>query len=142
MAKAKVSARSAQRPKQTLTYQLLRNTTSPDEIDSGVKSFVANLPVFEILKVGTDDNLRGYLAEHNPRRRNRVHLAIRSTIETLPERFITRNSGFVITASDIEVDDNKKTITLVEPSVINGAQSQGEIRQWVQDTFGDELDGE
>jgi hypothetical protein len=142
MAKAKVSARSAQRPKQTLTYQLLRNTTSPDEIDSGVKSFVANLPVFEILKVGTDDNLRGYLAEHNPRRRNRVHLAIRSTIETLPERFITRNSGFVITASDIEVDDSKKTITLVEPSVINGAQSQGEIRQWVQDTFGDELDGE
>jgi len=142
MAKAKVSARSAQRPKQTLTYQLLRNTTSPDEIDSGVKSFVANLPVFEILKVGTDDNLRGYLAEHNPRRRNRVHLAIRSTIETLPERFITRNSGFVVTASDIKVDDNKKTITLVEPSVINGAQSQGEIRQWVQDTFGDELDGE
>lgn len=137
MAKAKVSARSAPRPKKTLSYQLLRNTTSPDEVESGVKSFVANLPVFEILKVGTDDNLRGYLAEHNPRRRNRVHDAIRRTIDTLPERFITRNSGFVITAADIEVDDNKKVITLVEPSVINGAQSQGEIRQWFEEMFAD-----
>jgi hypothetical protein len=140
MAKAKLSARSAQRSKQTLSYQLLRNTTSPDEIESGVKSFVANLPVFEILKIGTEENLRGYLAEHNPRRRNRVHDAIRRTIDTLPGRFITRNSGFVITASEVEVDDNKKIITLVEPSVINGAQSQGEIRKWVRDTYGDEVD--
>ena len=27
-----------------LNYQLLRNTTSPDEAAQGVKSFVANLP--------------------------------------------------------------------------------------------------
>ncbi len=32
-----------------LSYQLLRNTTSPDEKLIGVQSFVANLPAFEIL---------------------------------------------------------------------------------------------
>ncbi len=111
-----------------ISYQLLRNTTSPDEKSIGVQSFVANLPAFEILKLGTKDNLRSYLAEHNPKKRNRVHDAIRETIEKEPERFIIRNSGFVITASNISVDDGAKIATLVEPSIINGAQSQGEIQ--------------
>jgi hypothetical protein len=121
-----------------LSYQLLRNTTSPDEASSGIKSFVANLSAFEILKLGTSENLRAYIAEDHPKKRNRVHDAIRSTIENAPERFITRNSGFVIAAAEAEVDDNKKIIRLVEPSLINGAQSQGEIRRWIQDTFGDD----
>ncbi len=82
-----------------LSYQLLRNTTSPDEVATGVKSFVANLSAFEILKLDTKENLRAYLAEYNPKKRNRVHDAIRSTIETIPQRFITRNSGFVVGAA-------------------------------------------
>lgn len=113
-----------------LSYQLLRNTTSPDEKASGVQSFVLNLPAFEILKLGTKDNLRAYLAEHDSRKRNRVHDAIRETIDTDPARFITRNSGFVITAAGITVDDNAKTAMLADASVINGAQSQGEIRSY------------
>jgi hypothetical protein len=121
-----------------LSYQLLRNTTSPDEVRTGVKSFVANLSAFEILKLDTKENLRAYLAEYDPKKRNRVHDAIQNTIQTEPERFITRNSGFVIAATEIEVDDNKKTILLTEPSIINGAQSQGEIRRWIHETFGDE----
>jgi hypothetical protein len=125
-----------------LSYQLLRNTTSPDEIATGVKSFVVNLPAFEILKLNTKENLRAYLAEYNPRKRNRVHFAIENTIQTEPQRFITRNSGFVISAMDIEVDDNKKTVRLREPSILNGAQSQGEIRRWVQSTFGEQPPGE
>ena len=121
-----------------LSYQLLRNTTSPDEISTGIKSFVANLPVFEILKLDTKENLRAYLAEYNPNKRNRVHDAIRNTINTEPQRFITRNSGFVIGAARIDVDDNKKTIRLEDPSILNGAQSQGEIRRWVDETFAEE----
>jgi hypothetical protein len=124
-----------------LSYQLLRNTTSPDEAHTGVKSFVVNLSAFEILKLDTKENLRAYLAEYNPRKRNRVHEAIENTIQTEPQRFITRNSGFVISATDIEVDDNKKTIQLREPSILNGAQSQGEIRRWVQTVFGDPIPG-
>ena len=122
-----------------LSYQLLRNTTSPDEASSGVKSFVANLSAFEILKLGTRENLRSYIAEYNPKKRNRVHDAIQNTIQTEPQRFITRNSGFVIGAADIEVDDNKKLVRLKDPSILNGAQSQGEIQRWAHDNYGDEI---
>jgi hypothetical protein len=122
-----------------LSYQLIRNTTSPDETATGVKSFVVNLPAFEILKLDTKENLRSYIAEYNPKKRNRVHDAILNTIETEPQRFITRNSGFVIGAADIDVDDNKKIVRLTDPSILNGAQSQGEIRRWIQDTYGDEM---
>jgi hypothetical protein len=80
-----------------------------------------------------------YLAEYNPKKRNRVHDAIRGTIQTEPQRFITRNSGFVVGATHIEVDDNKKLIRLTEPSILNGAQSQGEIRKWVQEMYGDQI---
>src|SRR3972149_6726832 len=75
-----------------LSYQLLRNTTSPDEVASGVKSFVASLSAFEILKLDTNKNLRSYIAEYNPKKRNRVHDAIWNTIQTERQRFITRNS--------------------------------------------------
>jgi len=122
----------------TLTYQLVRTTTSPDEAASGVKSYVANVSAFEILKLGTRENLRSYLAEYNPKKRNKVHEAIRSTIESAPERFITRNSGFVVGCSDVEVDDNKKSMRLQHPSILNGAQSQGEIKRWIVDTYGED----
>ena len=61
-----------------LNYQLMRTTTSPGRNRDGeFKSFVVNLPVFEILKLDTKENLRSYLAEYNPQKRNRVHEAIR-----------------------------------------------------------------
>jgi len=125
--------------KATLQYQLLRNTTSPDEKGSGVQSFVANVSAFEILKLDTRENLRSYIAEYNPKKRNRVHDAIRNTIMSDPSRFITRNSGFAISASNIEVDDNAKTVHLTNPSILNGAQSQGEIKRWIAEVYGDDL---
>jgi hypothetical protein len=133
MAKPAVRVRSSVQ----LHYQLLRNTTSPDETSTGVKSFVANLSAFEILKVGTNENLRTYIAEYNPRKRNRVHESISNTIQTETSRFITRNSGFVIAASDADVDDGKRILRLYDASIINGAQSQGEIRRWIDQEFGE-----
>ncbi len=125
-----------------ITYQLLRNTTSPDEQAIGVRSFVANLSALEILKFDTKANLRAYLAEYNPRKRNRVHEEIRKTIDTAPQRFIIRNSGFVVTASDITIDDNTKTAILVDPSIINGSQSQGEIRRFISELTDPDNPGE
>lgn len=121
-----------------ISYQLLRNTTSPDESESGVKSFVANLSAFEILKFDTKENLRSYIPEYNARKRTSVHDAIRDTILQASNRFITRNSGFVISASSIEVDDNKKQLHLTDASILNGAQSQGEIKRWYEETFGND----
>lgn len=142
MSKAKpVAPATAKRPKPgprtKLSYQLLRNTTSPNEEETGVRSYVANLSAFEILKLDTKENLRSYIAEYNVRKRNRVHQSIQFTIQNEPTRFITRNSGFVIAASDIEIDDGKKIVTLIDASILNGAQSQGEIKRWVEETYGE-----
>jgi hypothetical protein len=98
-----------------------------------MQCYVANVSAFEVLKVETRENLRDYIGEHNSKRRNGVHVQIRGTIDSDPRRFITLNSGFVITASAAKIDDNAKTIELQAPSLINGAQSQGEIQQYFSD---------
>lgn len=130
-------ARSKRHGTTALKYQLIRNTTSPDEQATGVRSYVANLSAFEIIGLNTRDNLRNYIAEYSPKKRNRVHDAIRNTVLTEPQRFITRNTGFAICASDIEVDDHAKTITLTDASILNGAQTQGEIKRWIAEMYPD-----
>jgi AIPR protein len=52
---------------------------------------------------------------------------VAKTIRENSDRFSQLNSGFLIGASKITVDDNKKMVTLRHASVNNGAQSQGEI---------------
>jgi hypothetical protein len=136
------SVRSKRPGTTTLRYQLIRNTTSPDEQASGVRSYVANLSALEIVGLDTRDNLRDYIAEYSPRNRNRVHDAIRNTILTEPQRFITRNSGFVISASEILVDDAAKAITLTSASILNGAQTQGEIKRWIAELYPEGIDGD
>jgi hypothetical protein len=122
--------------KTTLSYQLIRNITSPDEKAIDVQSFVCNLQASEILKLGTTGNLRHYIAEYNARKRNRVHEAIRSTIDTAPQRFIVRNGGFLIVGSDITIDDDKKLATLTDANVLGGAQTQGEIQRYIAEFEG------
>jgi hypothetical protein len=63
-------------------------------------------------------------------RSNQVHRAIAKTIRENSDRFSQLNSGFLVGASKIIIDDNKKTATLRNASVNNGSQSQGEIRMY------------
>jgi hypothetical protein len=116
-----------------ISFQALRNLTAPEEKKSGVQTYFANIPVREIEKIPTGHNLRDYIAEHNPRKRNQVHRAIRKTIDDESDRFINRNSGITICCSDIEVDEKAHTVLLRDASLINGAQTQGEIREFLRD---------
>jgi hypothetical protein len=58
---------------------------------------------------------------------------IARTIKEDSDRFSQLNSGFLIGASKIGVDDNKKIVTLRHASVNNGAQSQGEIKRYLDE---------
>src|SRR4051794_33757405 len=116
-----------------LSYLKIRDVTTKDEEANGASTYVAVLPAAEILKVGTDGNLRSYIPAHEGKKRNLVHKAIAKTIRENPDRFSQLNSGFLIGAAKITVDDAKKTATLKEASVNNGAQSQGEIRRYVDE---------
>jgi hypothetical protein len=111
-----------------IKYDVIRNLTSQPEKDNGVQTWFANVSARAILEIGTRDNLRSYIAEHGAR--NAVHKQIEKTIVEMPERFINRNSGVTITCTDCVIDDNRKTATLTNPSIINGAQTQGEIRRY------------
>lgn len=111
-----------------LNYLKIRDLTTEDEAANKAATYFTVLMASEILKVGTDSNLRSYIPEHAGKKRNLVHKAIAGTIKNNPDRFAQYHSGFLIGASRIKVEDDKKVVTLRDASVNNGAQSQGEIQ--------------
>jgi hypothetical protein len=123
-----------------LPYNVIRNLTSPDEKANGVQTWFANVKARDIINVGTEDNLRSYIAEHSPTKRNPVHKQIESTIQELPDRFINRNSGITITCTSCEVDDTKRVAHLENASIINGAQTQGELKRYFASEDGEGVD--
>jgi hypothetical protein len=116
-----------------LSYLKIRDVTTKDEEDNSASTHVVVMSATEILKLGTDDNLRTYIPAHEGKKRNLVHKAIARTIKDKPARFSQFNSGFLIGASKITIDDNKRIITLKNASVNNGAQSQGEIKRYIDE---------
>lgn len=113
-----------------LRFESVRNLTSPDEKKNGIKTYFANVPATEILTIDTVENLRHYIPELRPGKRNQVHKAIGETIRTKTDQFIVLNSGFTICASDCTINEEKKEMRLTHASLINGAQSQGEIKRY------------
>jgi hypothetical protein len=116
-----------------LRFESVRNLTSPDEKKNGTRTYFANIPAAEILKLDTVENLRNYIPELRPGKRNKVHEAIGETIRDNPDEFIVLNSGFTICASECVVNEEKKEIRLNGGSLVNGAQSQGEIGRYFKE---------
>ena len=116
-----------------LRFESVRNLTSPDEKKNGTRTYFANIPAIEILKLDTVENLRNYIPELRPGKRNKVHEAIAETIKDNPDEFIVMNSGFTICAAECAVNEDGKQIRLTNSSLINGAQSQGEIRRYLKE---------
>lgn len=117
----------------TLDYSILRNVTTPEEAENGATTYSVVMPASEILKVGTEDNLRDYIPAHNKKQRSMVHRAIASTIRNERDRFSQMNSGFLVGAASATLDDKTRSIKLFGASVNNGAQSQGEIRMYFEE---------
>jgi hypothetical protein len=118
-------------------YTLIRNVTSPEEQANGARCFIAVCPLSEVLKFDTLRNLRNYIPEHDPKKRNTVHKGIEATLKERPDRFIQYNGGLTISCSDIEVKDNEKVALVTNGSILNGAQTQGEIRRYLEGVSAD-----
>jgi hypothetical protein len=114
----------------TLHYHTIKSLTSPEEKANGVQTWFANVSAREVTKVGTTDNLRTYIAEHKDSKRNSVHKEIEATILEQPDRFINRNAGVTITCTNCTIDDPKRMARLTNASIINGAQTQGELKRY------------
>lgn len=116
-----------------LPFHSVRHISSPEDIDNDRKIYVGYTTVSEIVDLPTDANVRDYLvdAEGKQRRRpSQVHKAIQDTLENRPENFSVLNSGVVLVARNCEIDEKEKVLILREPSIINGSQTQGVIRDY------------
>lgn len=125
-----------------ISYTLIRNLTSPEEQANGARSFMAVCPLLEVLKFDTLRNLRDYIPAHDPKKRNSVHKDIEATLKKNPDRFIQYNGGLTVSCSEIEVRDNEKLAIVTNGSVINGAQTQGEIARFLAEIATEESEEE
>jgi len=120
----------------SLEYYSLRNISCPEDADSKRKVLTGHTPVTAILDLPTNENVRDYLLDAEGRKRKTptaVHRAIRDTLENYPDKFSILNGGVAIVARGYEIDEKSKTLFLEEPSIINGSQTQGILKDFVND---------
>jgi hypothetical protein len=111
-----------------------KNITSPEDRESERTVLAGQAPIQSVLDLPTDENVRDYLLEAEGKKRRKptqVHRAIRDTLENMPQNFSILNGGVVIVARGYDVDDKQKTLLLRKPSIINGSQTQGVIRDYL-----------
>lgn len=125
----------------SLKYDSLRNISCDHDAENGRRVLVGRALAPQFLNLNTDENVRAYLVDaegKKKKRRGDVHMKILDTIENYPENFCVLNGGIVIIARDYEIDEKTKTLKMQRPSIINGAQTQGVLRDAVQE-FGDDF---
>ncbi|EGQ8982774.1 AIPR family protein [Vibrio parahaemolyticus] len=127
----------------TLPYHSLRNISCPDDISNNRKTLAGHVAAKHTLEISTNENVRTYLLEAEGKKRKvptAVHRAIRETLENSPEKFSVLNGGLTIVCSSYSVDEKNKVLTLVNPSIINGAQTQGILRDYYNSLDNPEID--
>ena len=118
-------------------YNSLRNIAAPEDVDNGRRVYSGNASANSFLKIPEDENVRSYIVTAEGKKRQRltdVHRRIRSTLADTPEDFVTLNSGIVLVARDIEIDEKNKIAYLTRPSIINGSQTRGELDYYINNT--------
>lgn len=114
-------------------FHSFRNISCPEDLQNDRKVFSGHAPVTSVLDLPTDANVRDYLLEAEGKQRKRetqVNREIRQTLESKPEIFSILNGGLVIVARSHQVDEQKKILFLTKPSIINGSQTQGVLRDF------------
>jgi hypothetical protein len=117
-----------------LPFFAIRNITSPEDLENGRKVLAGQAPIEAVLELPTHENVRDYLLEAEGKKRiqpTQVHKAILETLRERPEDFTILNGGITIVARDHEIDEKNKVVQLLQPSIINGSQTQGVIRGFV-----------
>jgi hypothetical protein len=116
-------------PTANVQFFSIRNISNPDDNKSGRKVHVAQVSIDQIVGVNTDENVRNYTGES---RKTEVHRKILETLQSGSERFSVLNGGIVIVTDEATIDDKTQTVTLRCPSIINGAQTQGVIKDYIE----------
>ena len=115
----------------------MRHISCPEDIENDRKIYTGHAPISAVLELPTDENVRDYLLEAEGRKRRRptqVHRAISDTLDNYSHNFSVLNSGIVIVARNCQIDEKNKQLLLGGASIINGAQTQGVIRDFLRDS--------
>ncbi|WP_072032383.1 AIPR family protein [Fischerella sp. PCC 9605] len=125
-------------------YYSFRNVSCPEDIENNRKTLFGHAPLTSVLSLPTNENVRDYLLDAEGKQRRRptsVHRAIEDTLKNSSHKFSVLNGGLVIVSRDYTVDEQKKCLFLVKPSIINGSQTQGVIKDFFNDCqkFGGEI---
>jgi len=116
-------------------FHSCRNISSPEDERAHRKVYSGHVPASSILELEDDENVREYLVDapgKEKRQPTLVHQAIRKTLQDTPDEFSILNGGMVLVARDAEIDDKAKVLHLKRPSIINGSQTQGEIKKYFE----------
>lgn len=112
-------------------YSTLRNISSPQDTENDRKVLMGHAPAESVLGLPTDENVRDYLLEAEGKKRRQptqVHRAMQDTLSNNPSDFSVLNGGVVIVCRAYSSDEKTRTAQLVNPSIINGSQTQGVLR--------------
>jgi len=112
-------------------FHCIRNISSPE--DQAEKRFIysGQLPLSALVDLPANENVREYLVNAEGKQRKsptQVHLAMRETLKERPSVFSVLNGGVVIVAKSSEIDEKARTLLLKDASIINGSQTQGEVK--------------
>ena len=125
-----------------IPFYSVRNISCPEDLEQNRKVYTGHVPALAVLNLSTDENVRDYLVDAEGKKRKvmtNVHRAILDTLQNRPETFSILNGGLVLVARSCEVDEKSKVLRLGSPSIINGSQTQGVLRQYFS---GDDVDKE
>lgn len=123
-----------------LDYTNCRNISAPEDEAAGRKIYVGQAPTSSVLQLEDNENVREYLVDAKGKQKRSptlVHQAIRKTLDDNSDDFSILNGGMVIVARDAQVDDKLKVLRLTSPSIINGSQTQGELRRYFEKNNGE-----
>ncbi|WP_242116156.1 AIPR family protein [Sphingomonas lacusdianchii] len=119
-------------------YRVCRNISSPEDEAAGRRVYSGQAAASAVLDFEDDENVREYLVDAAGKQKQSptlVHQAIRKTLKDHSDQFNILNGGMVLVARGGKIDDTNKILHLVSPSIINGSQTQGELRRFFADGF-------
>jgi hypothetical protein len=114
-------------------YHTIRNVSCPEDVEADRKVLFGHAPASSFLNLEDNENVREYLVDlpgKQKRSPTLVHQAIRGTLQDKASMFSILNGGICIVARNAEVDEKGKIAKLIRPSIINGSQTQGELRRY------------
>lgn len=131
----KIKVNKNDEPSFDLNYHSLRSVLGPKDQEAGRKRYTGIASADSLFDLTCDENVRGYLGrddDGDKRKSTLVNSAILDTIENRRDDFGMLNSGIVIIARGAIVDDSSKRAKLVRPSIINGAQTMGVLKDYFE----------